>query len=388
MKICSPKKKSESPEIVAKEKEKSGTVEEPEIAEKEEEKSGAGEEAESKPSGFDFLEYQKEPQLNKVVDAIVDYCKQNNITNPIEILRVSQKCIVQGRKLEIEDPATENVGPTNFLAIDRYNVFETAREEIQLIEPGDIRKTLEVSFYDELAKDLGGPRKEFFELFLQSTESTYFKQGMREDLSEDYILIGTIIALSFLQNGPIFDFGEDLDLIFRGNTRDNSICIQNLRKGMNRLGVIDLCQSLPIVIHLFRPSPSAVLSRKKLIEMLKPEFSPEGSNNRKFESETYSFFMKFIREVASGRLDNLNFEKILSFVTCSRREPLLGFSIKPTIVFSEAFGPSKWDFIPTAHTCGNILHLPVRNHNIELPSESDLMEVYISAFNNVFFGKV
>ena len=248
-----------------------------------------------------------------------------------------------------------------------------------MIEPDDIRKTLEVSFYNEFAKDLGGPRKEFFELILQSIENTHFKQDTRADLSEDYTIIGTIIALSLLQNGPMFDFGMDLDLIFE--SKSESICIQNLRKGMNRLGLVDLCQLLPTFLHLFRPSSSVALSRKKLIELLKPEFS----NKRKFEN---FIFMKFICEVASGRVENLNFEKVLAFVTCSRREPLLGFSIKLSIVFSEAFGSLKWDFIPTAHTCGNILRLPVRNHHIALPSENDLMEVYTSAYNNLFFCKV
>ena len=74
---------------------------------------------------------------------------------------------------------------------------------------------------------------------------------------------------------------------------------------------------------------------------------------------------------------------MLAFVTCSRQEPLLGFSIKPSIIFSEAASSSKWDFISSAHTCGNTLNLPVRNHKIELPNEDDLMEVYISAFNNL-----
>ena len=177
-----------------------------------------------------FTQCQNELELDKVIILIADYCKRKDITNPVEILRIIQKCIVQGRKLEIEDPTMENVGPTNFLAIDRYNIFKTTKEEMGLIGENDIRKTLEISFYDEFAKDLGGPRKEFFEIFLQSVENSHFKPEMR-DLSEDYVLIGTMIALSFLQNGPIFDFGLDLEKIF--DNSDQSICIENLRQGLN-----------------------------------------------------------------------------------------------------------------------------------------------------------
>lgn len=140
--------------------------------------SGADEVVET--STLNFTQCQDEPKLDKVIVAIIDYCKKKDISNPVEILRVMQKCIVQGRKLEIEDPSTENVGATNFLAIDRHNIFQTTKEEMQLIGPNDIRKTLEISFYDEFAKDLGGPRKEFFELFLQSVENTHFKPNMRE----------------------------------------------------------------------------------------------------------------------------------------------------------------------------------------------------------------
>ena len=177
-----------------------------------------------------FTQCQNELELDKVIILIADYCKRKDITNPVEILRIIQKCIVQGRKLEIEDPTMENVGPTNFLAIDRYNIFKTTKEEMGLIGENDIRKTLEIYFYDEFAKDLGGPRKEFFEIFLQSVENSHFKPEMR-DLSEDYVLIGTMIALSFLQNGPIFDFGLDLEKIF--DNSDQSICIENLRQGLN-----------------------------------------------------------------------------------------------------------------------------------------------------------
>lgn len=168
-----------------------------------------------------FTQCQNELELDKVIILIADYCKRKDITNPVEILRIIQKCRVQGRKLEIEDPTMENVGPTNFLAIDRYNIFKTTKDEMGLIGENDIRKTLEISFYDEFAKDLGGPRKEFFEIFLQSVENSHFKPEMR-DLSEDYVLIGTMIALSFLQNGPIFDFGLDLEKIF--DNSDQSIC--------------------------------------------------------------------------------------------------------------------------------------------------------------------
>lgn len=41
--------------------------------------------------------------LESVVCDCVDYCKSNDITNPVEILRYVQSCIVTGRPLDVQD---------------------------------------------------------------------------------------------------------------------------------------------------------------------------------------------------------------------------------------------------------------------------------------------
>jgi hypothetical protein len=80
-------------------------------------------------------------------------------------------------------------------------------EEIPCIE--DVQLTLEVSFYGENAQDAGGPRKEFFRLCLQEIKKTYFDNGLKEHLSEDYQIIGLIMALSVLQNGKMPRFLDE-----------------------------------------------------------------------------------------------------------------------------------------------------------------------------------
>ena len=44
-------------------------------------------------------------------------------------------------------------------------------------------------------------------------------------------------------------------------------------------------------------------------------------------------FVKYIREVASGRRKNVNLSHILVFVTGCSEEPTLGFAVKPNIEF-------------------------------------------------------
>jgi len=87
--------------------------------------------------------------------------------------------------------------------------------------------------------------------------------------------------------------------------------------------------------YIFRPSPACALTRKKLLHILEPQFSEHGSNIRKREEEIYTFFNKYVREAASGRFSNICLENVLQFVTCCDNEPLLGFTLKPTISFPE-----------------------------------------------------
>ena len=329
----------------------------------------------------------KEDDLSKVIDNIVKYCTLSDISNPVEVLRVAQKCIIRGRPLEVEDAAVEIEGDTLAIMVDRFNLINTAREEITLSD--DLRITLEVTFYGEAAKDFGGPRKEFFRQTLMEIKEKYFSHGLREEFSEEYMFVGIILGMSCLQNGPIPQYisEEFLQAIFSSNT-PNSPCLRNLQNGLNKLAICQLCQRLPLLIHLFRPSASSILTRKKLLMLLSPSFAEEGCNETFFQKEIYNFFVKYTREAAAGRLGAVTLESILRFVTCCDSEPVLGFTIKPSVNFYEVQGNSKWMFLPQAHTCSYALDLPIRNAQIKLPTEEELFEIYNLAFLNSYFGKI
>lgn len=82
-------------------------------------------------------------------------------------------------------------------------------------------------------------------------------------------------------------------------------------------------------MHLFRKVEKATLTLKQLTSLLEPDFSEEGTNSRKFEGEAYSIFIKYLREVARGRREDLTLEHILQFTTGVDEEPVLGFSSHP-----------------------------------------------------------
>ncbi|CAB3992235.1 leucine-rich repeat-containing DDB_G0290503 isoform X1, partial [Paramuricea clavata] len=156
-----------------------------------------------------------------------------------------------------------------------------------------------ISFYGEQAEDRGGPRKEWIRLCNQKIQPKYFEQGLKEHLASDYFYIGQMAAIALLQNGqlPVYIPETVLQNVF------------------------------------YRPSENSKLSVKRLLHLL--ILSEKGSNSLKYEKSAYAHFVKYVREVASGRRVT-KLENILEFATCASEEPLLGFALSPSIEFVEA----------------------------------------------------
>ena len=300
------------------------------------------------------------------------------------MLRCAQKLIVQGRPLDVNSPDQPLDGETNFVSIDRFNVLESAIEEFKDLQ--NPRLTLEVSFYGEQAYDAGGPRKEFFRLCLKEIQQKLFENGLRELMAEEYEFAGTIMALSILQNGPTPRFipEEILQEIFSKDPARP--CMAELRKGFMKLGLYEVAMSLPVFLYLLRANESNQLSRRQLILLLRPSFSEEGTNVRKYENDAYAAFSKYVREAASGRRSRITLGSILQFATGMDEEPPLDFELQPSIQFVAANEGIKWSFIPKANTCSKTMFLPRGSHSRSLPAEKELFEAYDIAFTNTFFG--
>ena len=223
---------------------------------------------------------------------------------------------------------------------------------------------------------------------MQEIKTKYFDNGLKEHLSKDYVNVGLLMALSVLQNGSIPRFLSEELLQELFNAKKPSICIENLRKGFARVGLYQIGSVLPIFLHLFHPSQAAALTRKKLLHLLSPKFSEEGSNARKDESVVYAAFNKYCCEAASGRRGNVTLNDVLQFVTGADEEPLLGFSASPAIEISEASGDKAWNFVPFANTFANTLYLRRPTLEYHFPSEQVLFEIFDHAFVNAYFGKV
>lgn len=91
-----------------------------------------------------------------------------------------------------------------------------------------------------------------------------------------------------------------------------------------------------------------------------------------------------IEFLSGGRRGSVSLHHILQFATGTPEEPILGFTLQPSIHFFEV--KSSSGFIPTANTCINNMKLPRPSYEIALPSEEELSALYDYAFLNTFYG--
>ena len=98
-----------------------------------------------------------------------------------------------------------------------------------------------------------------------------------------------------------------------GSTIDSS-CILAIKGGFDKLGLVDLFAALRMLVFLFQPSESSILTRKKLIHLFSPNFLSHGSND------------EIHCEAAARRVPSSTLESILQFVTCYDNESILGFA--------------------------------------------------------------
>ena len=182
-------------------------------------------------------------------------------------------------------------------------------------------------YIGEAAVDVSGPRKEFLCLCRQDSEKDYFDCSLKEQLSNDHVFLGTVMALSSLQNGDITKFLSEDHLQEVLGSGQPSECLGKLRNGFNKVGIYQIANALPTFLHQFHPSPASVLSRWKLPYLFKLQFSEVRSNARTDENSTYQAFLRYVQEAASGPRESVTLSHILQFASGTDKKPPLGFSV-------------------------------------------------------------
>lgn len=97
-------------------------------------------------------ELDRVKDIPQTVDQVIQYCKDNRINDPIEILCKLQLEILTGRELDVADPAQLLEGETHNVYIDRDDVLGTGFDEIKAATTNELRNPLNVAFYTEVCK--------------------------------------------------------------------------------------------------------------------------------------------------------------------------------------------------------------------------------------------
>ncbi|XP_066930118.1 uncharacterized protein [Clytia hemisphaerica] len=381
------------------------------------------------------LRINKDDTFTQTKDTFIEtlmneLCDLNSV-DPIEILKFLQLKLVKGRELHIPDMTVyvpKEDESVNTIAVDRGAIIESTFLEFESIE--DFAVTFEIDFIGESAKDNGGVRMEWIGIINRAIYEKYFEKGLRTTLTKDYYFVGAMAGISIIQGGivPKFFSEEQLSFLFDETNEDIVGPMKEVIKGLQNFHLQTVFQRFPIIKHLFRKSQSK-LSPKFLLNKITVNFKPEGSSWLPREKKMYSYFVRYLREVASGRRGNhLSLQNILRFITGCPEVPELGFSvplamkfvkstvtyvIKPAISNKDEVEPKEVakegeeektsddvkkedeevkvkvvDYLPKAHICSNEIELPIGTLVDELPTMERLLKFYDYAFSNTYLGNI
>ena len=133
---------------------------------------------------------------NAVIQKIISEGHQNDIHNPVQILSVLQKELIHGRKLDLTDGESTCEGETNYICVNREDILKTTFMELESIT--DFCMTFKVDFMGEMARDMGGPRKEWIRCVNCAIKEKYFDHGLLDFCCNDYFYVGLMMGIALL----------------------------------------------------------------------------------------------------------------------------------------------------------------------------------------------
>ncbi|XP_046564288.1 G2/M phase-specific E3 ubiquitin-protein ligase-like [Haliotis rubra] len=145
-------------------------------------------------------------------------------------------------------------------------------------------------------------------------------------------------------------------------------CLDQFQKGLATLGVLaEMRLHSKEVKELFCFDEKYELNASVLEMVFRvPSFSESGSNRRRMEEETVSYWMDYLLDVAEGT-ESVTLRDILVFATGAGSIPPLGLHPQPQLTFHTAMecNPENRENFPRANTCANVLDIPmISNYNL------------------------
>ncbi|XP_066931341.1 uncharacterized protein [Clytia hemisphaerica] len=108
--------------------------------------------------------------------------------------------------------------------------------------------------------------------------------------------------------------------------------MKQLIRGLEVFHLHTVFQKFPMLAHLFRKSDFQ-LSPRYLMNLIQTDFKPNGSPR---EKNIYSYFVKYLREVAAKRRGEITLGHVLRFITGCSEVPELGFAVPLKMIFVDS----------------------------------------------------
>ncbi|KAJ4937091.1 hypothetical protein JOQ06_001675 [Pogonophryne albipinna] len=239
--------------------------------------------------------------------------------------------------------------------------------------------------------DLGGPRREYLRLLMETIAGSPMFEGKENckslaldstALREDrYYLAGRAIAVSLVHGGPpptvlsptIFS------LLVKGSANPaleeiaDPELLNKVRKvvhrvqgpfqrfceGMKTLGVLDAVRKHPDSFKPLFCYEEHLLSADQMDNLFIIQLSPEGSNKRTAGERVVTYWRDYLQDAEEEGPTKV--QKILAFATGASVVPPIGFSPTPSVKFihngEDDFASTP--LFPIASTCVNCIRLPL-----------------------------
>ena len=127
----------------------------------------------------------------------------------------------------------------------------------------------------------------------QSYQKKYFDNGLR-NLADECFFVGIMVAIAL---GQLLVYMPEATIQSIFGSNDTCPCILRLPEGSHVFYLDILRKEFPVLHHFLHPNLMP-LNAKMILQILKPNFSPDGSTAFSREKSVLGLFVKYVGQVS------------------------------------------------------------------------------------------
>eukprot|EP00794_Sanderia_malayensis_P020690 gene20690-22727_t len=228
----------------------------------------------------------------------------------------------------------------------------------------------------------GSCHREIYEELFQASDDNRVKEIVTSDAGLELLEIvgyrGNPLKANLDKKSAFFS----KSVFIKAKIEPQLTVLSEFLSGLKTYGLLDVIKEKP---HLFQN----VFCKNDMFEwdfeefqkLLKPDFSPEGSNRKSTEISTLKHFLDFVEQCFNDQMCPVSFKMLMQFLTGSESKPILGVITEVFIEFihdcPRSNAGTACKCLPTVSTCGVNLRLPVH-----VNSSDEMLTAFDSAIKS------